>query len=120
MDANQKISLGLLIGRLITVFIMIIVVRKQYGYLKAREYPELHQLRKVLLWGSLVILMGNIVPIIIDTFGLLGRGSFAWLLTYVISNNLTAMLSAYMMWYSIKLTEKISAAASNDPDEELQ
>lgn len=107
MTANQKISLALLIGRLITVFIMAHVIRKQHGVLKAKNYPELNTLRKTLLLGSIIILLGNTVPIIIDVMGVLGKGSFSLLLAYVFSNNIIAIFSAYMLWYNISLSEKI-------------
>jgi hypothetical protein len=118
MNANQKISLALLIGRLVTVYFMLLVVGKQYRVLKARNYPELKRLRTTLLTGSSIILAGNIIPIIIDTLGIFGAGSFALLLAYVFSNNLTAMLAAYMMWYSIRISEKTEVILKADRDSE--
>lgn len=107
LDTNQKLSILLLIGRVITFIVMIGVTRKQYRVLKARNYPELRALRHTLLAGSLVVLAGNILPIVIDVMGVFRKGSFLLLLAYVFSNNITAMLSAFLLWYNLRLSEKI-------------
>lgn len=107
MDVNQKISLALLAGRLVTVFIMAMVIRKQHRVLRANNYPELRPLRIRLLIGSYIAMAGNIIPVMIDTMGLFGKGSFALLLAYVFSNNFTAILTAYLVWFNIRLSEKI-------------
>lgn len=107
MTTNQKISVVLLIGRLVTVMIMSFVIRKQWRALKSRKYPELRSLRQVLLIGSLVVSMGNILPIIIDVYGIFGKGSFGLLLAYVFSNNITAILAAVVTFYSLSLAERI-------------
>jgi hypothetical protein len=120
MNTNQKISLALLIGRLVSVSFMALVVSKQYKVLRAKNYPELKRLRTTLLVGSCIILAGNIIPIVIDTLGIFGMGSFALLLAYVFSNNLTAMLAAYMMWYSIRISEKTEVILQADRDSEYQ
>ena len=110
MTANQKISLVLLLGRILTVYLMSLVIRKQSRFLKARSHPELYQLRRRLLLGSIVVLAGNVVPIVIDTMGVFNKGSFGLLLAYVFSNNLTAIISAYLLWSTIRLSEKLKVA----------
>lgn len=107
MNTNQKISLALLVGRLITVIIMFMVARKQYQVLKVQNYPELTRLRRTLFLGSLIVLAGNILPVVIDVMGVFNRGSFGLLLAYVFSNNFTALLGAYLLWYNINLAERI-------------
>lgn len=114
MTANQIISLFLLVGRAATVALMVLVIRKQARVLHSKKYPELQQLRKWLLGGSIVILLGNLVPITIDLYGVFGKGSFSLLLAYVFSNNLTAMFSAYVMLYNLRLAERIKLDDDND------
>lgn len=107
MTANQWISLSLLIGRVIVIVILYYVIRKQYRVLHARNYPELNRLRRTLLLGSVIIICGNIVPVIIDTLGVFNMGSFGLLLAYVYSNNITAIFAAWVMWYNLNLAEKV-------------
>lgn len=107
MTTNQYISISLLIGRLVTIYIMVLVIRKQRRALKSTKYPELRDLRKTLLVGSVILLLANFVPVLIDTLGLFNKGSFGLLLAYVFSNNLTAIFAAYMLWYNLRLAERI-------------
>lgn len=107
MTANQYISLALLVGRLITLYIMCFVVQRQYRNLKAQSYPELTQLRRNLLIASGIMIVGQILPITIDVLGLFEIGSFALLVAYVVSNNITALLSAFILWYNLELTQRI-------------
>ncbi len=107
MTANQYISIGLLLGRFISVTIMVTVIRKQWRSLRSKKYPELHPLRQRNLAGSIVLIAMNFAPILIDTYGVFGKGSFNLLLAYVFSNNLTAILYAYMLRSSLQLAERI-------------
>lgn len=110
MTDTQIHALILLIGRLITVVFISFVIPKQYRLLKATNYPELRVLRKRLFLSSIVLLCGQFIPILIDVLGIFKIGSFNLLLIYVYSNNLTAILAAYMMWtvYKISETTKIN------------
>lgn len=114
MTANQYIAIVLLVGRLITVAITFVVIRKQYRVLRAKKYPQLKRLRRTLFAGSIIIMLGNVIPIIIDALGIVGKGSFNLLLAYVFSNNITAALSAYMTWYAIRISEKTEVILSED------
>lgn len=107
MDANQYISLALLIGRLTCVYILALVIRKQWRALRSRNYPELRPLREKNLLGSIVLVGMNLIPIVLDIFGLFNMGSFGLLLAYVFSNNLSAILYSYMLWTSLRLAEQI-------------
>lgn len=107
MTANQYISIGLLLGRIICVSIMVLVIRKQWQVLWTKNYPELQPLRWRNLVGSIILIAMNFVPIIIDVMGVFNVGNFTILLMYVFSNNLTAILYSYMLWTSLKLAEKI-------------
>lgn len=119
MTANQYISLALLIGRLIALYIMFFVVRRQYRNLKAKSYPELHELRRNLLVASFVTLSSYVIPITIDVLGILNIGSFGLLLAYVFSNNISALLSATILWYNLELTQRIKLIDQAAIKEEL-
>lgn len=106
MTVNQYIALGLLLGRIVTVILTAMVIRKQYRVLKTKKYPELKMLRRNLMLGTIILLIGNFIPIVIDTLGIFNRGSFSLLLAYVFSNNITAILASFMLWYNIRLSER--------------
>lgn len=107
MEANQYISLALLVGRFTCVYILSLVIRKQWRALRSKNYPELRPLREKNLLGTIILVIMNFFPIVLDTFGIFGRGSFSLLLAYVFSNNLSAILYSYMLWTSLRLAERI-------------
>lgn len=107
MTGFQILSTGLLIGRILTVILMTFVVRKQLRVIHSKRYPELRPIRLLLLSSSAIVILGNIIPIIIDAYGLFGKGSLNLLIAYVISNNITAAVSAFILWYNLRLSEKI-------------
>lgn len=107
MEANQYISLVLLIGRIGALVILFAVLKKQRKALRAKSYPELRSIRIRNLAGTVVLMGMQILPITIDVFGLFNRGSFGLLLAYVFSNNLSALLYSYMLYSNIRLAERI-------------
>lgn len=107
MDANQYIAIGLLLGRIICVVILSLVIRKQWRALRSKKYPELRSIRQLNLAGTIVLLVMNFIPILIDALGVFDKGNFATLLAYVFSNNLTAILYSFMLWTGLRLAEKI-------------
>lgn len=107
MNANQYISLALLLGRVVSVTILFMVIRKQHRALRSKNYPQLRPLREKNLLGTVVLIGMSFVPILIDVFGIFNAGSFNLLLAYVFSNNLSAILYSYMLWSSLRLAERI-------------
>lgn len=117
----QTIALFLLIARVISVaFIVSVLIRqaKLFGksidfsvipYLTKLQRKSVYRIRTVLFCLSVVILAGNLVPIIIDYITLvgddLGRPSSLRVISiaYAFSNALTAMFSAIMIWTLYKL-----------------
>ena len=78
------------------------VLRKQVALLKAPITPALKHFRYVLLSLSVVIFIGNIVPIVIDGLTLFvntGRPANLRIVSilYAFSNALTALVSAYLI-----------------------
>lgn len=117
----QTIALFLLIARVISVVFIVTVLIKQarlFGktidfnavpYLTKLQRKSVYRIRTVLFVLSLIILAGNLVPIIIDYITLfnndLGRPTSvrAISIAYAFSNALTAMFSAIMIWTLYKL-----------------
>lgn len=107
MTANQIIAIFLLLGRAICILILSFVIRKQWRALRSKKYPELRVIRRLNLAGTITLLAMNFVPILIDVMGIFNKGSFATLLAYVFSNNITAILYSIMLWTGLRLAEKI-------------
>lgn len=120
MTTNQYISMVLLLGRIVVLFYMLRVIRKQYRVLRAKNYPELNELRIRNLVFSAIILLGNVLPILIDVMGIFGIGSFGLLLAYVFSNNITAVASAYMLWHNLALAERIKIIDVQQAKDDIQ
>lgn len=104
--STKEISLLLLFGRLFTVLFVSLVIRLQVQLVKQNRGPELQWYRKSLLALTIVLLVGNFVPIVIDSYGILGKGSFGLLLLYVFSNNITAMIAAFITWFVYHMAGK--------------
>lgn len=117
----QTIALILLIARVISVVFIISVLLQQiklFGkpidfeavpYLTKLQRKSVYRIRTVLFCLSVVILLGNLVPVVIDYITLfgdsLGRPTSLRPISiaYGFSNALTAMFSAIMIWTLYKL-----------------
>lgn len=106
MNANQWLSLALLIGRVITVGFVGFTMRLQLKLIKDNVYPEYQWYRMLLFSLTAVLALGNVIPIVIDGYGLVNKGSLGLLYAYVISNNITAMLSAFITWFVYHYSRK--------------
>ena len=122
MVAIQTIALFLLFARLISVFFIGMVLFLQmrlFGTkidftlvpnLSKYQRRNIYLARKVLFTLSLIIFLGNMVPILIDAItafndNSLGRNAEVPTISiaYAASNALTAMFSAIMIWTLYKL-----------------
>lgn len=121
MVSLQLIAFFLLVARVISVIFIITVLRLQWRLFKTeidfRLVPNItrlqkrnvYRVRKVLFALSLIILLGNMIPIAIDLITLfnnnLGRPASIRPISiaYAFSNALTAMFSAIMIWTLYKL-----------------
>lgn len=117
----QTIALILLIARVVSVAFIITVLLRQarlFGkqidfsvvpFLTKLQRKSVYRIRTVLFTLSVIILLGNLVPIVIDYITLfnndLGRPANVKLISiaYAFSNALTAMFSAIMIWTLYKL-----------------
>jgi len=109
MLSIQIIASILLVFRLVSSFFIILVIRRQIGLLKLPldpdfNTPSVRTLRKVLLALSVVVLLGNLIPVFIDAYTLFidnpGRTPFLKTVSvsYSLSNATTALCSAILIW----------------------
>lgn len=108
-----KILAGaLLVGRLVSQVFITLVLKRQWELLKLPIDENLKLFRKRLFTLSIVIFLGNLVPILLDATALFitteGRNSNPSIIgiAYVISNNLTAIVSAFVIWLLYRLAAK--------------
>ena len=111
----KTIALCLLIARLISVTFIVMVLVRQYRLfglpidfslvpgISKLEKRSVYRLRRVLFTLSVVIFLGNMIPILIDSLTLFVETSrpsnlHTISIMYAFSNSLTAMFSAIMIW----------------------
>lgn len=107
----------LLALRIISVIIISRVIRRQWQLLRLHIHPALRRFRLVLIFLSLAILLGNMIPIVIDAATLFvptGRPAQIRPLSvgYAMSNAITSVISSYLIWTLYRL-----AAEQRDIDE---
>lgn len=104
----QWFSLGLLFFRVIAVIFFVMLLRKQWKYLK--EQDGVQTTRKMLFVLGLILLAQNIVPIIIDIAAITehyGRAQPQPLgLAYSFSNATFSALSAVTFWLMYRFIER--------------
>lgn len=99
MTANQYHALALALGRVVTIVFVFLVARLQWRLIRQNKGPKLQVYRIILFSLSVILLLGNIFPLLLDIKGIFGKGSFLLLVLYVDSNAITALLAAVMMYY---------------------
>lgn len=109
----KTVAFILLLGRLVSFGFMVAVVRRQRALGKAAQYKELAPMRRVLSRLSWAVLIGNIVPIVIDIVTIMAANSLEREdspsvigVTYGFSNCITSAISAYLIWTLYKQAEK--------------
>lgn len=122
MISIQILAFILLIAHLISVgFIASVLYKqsKQFGKeidfsllpnLSKFEKRNIYRMRRVLFALALIILLGNLAPIVIDWITLISNNAIGRTpnirpisIMYACSNAITAMLSAFMIWVLYKL-----------------
>lgn len=109
----KTVALLLLLGRLVSAVFMVLVVRRQRALSKIAINPQLMPLRKTLSRLSIAVLVGNIIPIIIDILTIAAANSLEREdspsvigVMYGFSNCITSAVSAYLIWTLYKQAEK--------------
>lgn len=113
----QLLALILLIGRLISEFFIVMVLRKQWQLRKTRTHPRLLTIRKVLTLLAALVFLGNIFPLLLDAYTLFYPGIRTSPMVnpigvlYSLDNSLTAMLASILIWTLYKLSDVVIEVA---------
>lgn len=113
----QLLAFILLLGRLISEGFIIAVIRKQWKVRKAPLHPKLRGLRKVLTLLAVLVFVGNIYPLLLDSYTLFNPdirtsgvvnlvGTF-----YSLDNSITFMLASILIWTLYKLSDVVIEVA---------
>lgn len=99
----QQLAIGLIFLHMGSVIYISMVLRRQFGLFKVPISPYLNHFRKVLFTLSCIVLLGNVIPILIDVLTLFvqtGRPAHLRIVSilYAFSNGVTALISAYLIW----------------------
>lgn len=110
MISIQIIAAILLIIRIFSIVFMSSVIRKQFRLFKLPIREEVRMFRVVLFILAIVILIGNAIPVIVDTVTLLTdvpRSPFLSHLsvTYALSNAITSLSSSLLIWFLYRISE---------------
>lgn len=95
-----KILAGLLLtGRLITLWYLSKVLKIQVSLLRMPlDDPAVWDFRRTLHYMTIVVALGNVVPIIIDVVTIIGPSRPFWLgVMYAVSNVITAIFAAVLI-----------------------
>lgn len=104
----QSLALILALLHIGSVFFISFVIRRQLGLFKIETPEYLKHFRRVLFTLSVIILIGNIIPIVVDLLTLFvetGRPHQLRVVSvlYALSNAITALVSAYLIWRLYRL-----------------
>lgn len=109
----KTVAFILMLGHIVSAAFMLMVVRRQRALNKLPIDPELLPFRKTLNRLSMAILIGNILPILIDLLTIIAHDSLKREdspsvvgVTYAVSNCITAAVSAYLIWTLYKQAAK--------------
>lgn len=102
MGVYKTIALLLLVERLVSIAFIIATVVIQWRLLVSKNMPELRPLKLTLLILNGVILLGNVVPIVLDVSVLLDKSTTYLLVFYALSNSMTAMVWSFTFWLLYK------------------
>lgn len=111
----QTIALLLLIGRIVSLIFIVLVMYRQFKLfgttidfqlvpnLTKMERKNVYRIRKLLFALSVVIFLGNMIPVAIDVLTLFTetdrpRSIATISIMYAFSNSFTAAFSAIMIW----------------------
>lgn len=101
----------LLLARLGSMTFIVLVLLKQWRLLQTPIEPYIQRFRKVLFALSVAILLGNLVPIFIDTLTLFVEtqrpASVKGIsIAYAFSNAITSFISSYLIWTLYRLASE--------------
>lgn len=110
-------------GQIASAVFMFFVLRRQVRLFKLYITPELKVFRKILFLLAVVIFLGNLVPIIIDTLTVISHIHRSTNqvntvgLLYAVSNTLTATMSALLIWIMYRMAAETLIIVEHDKQE---
>lgn len=113
----QLLAFLLLIGRFVSDFFILMVIRKQWRIRKTRTHPRLMSIRRVLGLLALLVFIGNIYPLLLDLYTLFVPGIRTAQVVnpvgvaYSLDNNLTFMFASILIFTLYKLSDVVIEVA---------
>lgn len=124
----QLLALLLLMGRLISDFFIIMVLRKQWKIRKIPTHPRLANIRRVLTLLAVLVFIGNIYPLLLDLYTLFYPGVRTSQVVnpvgvfYSLDNNLTFMFASILIWALYKISDvaiEVGELIAGNPPKEV-
>jgi hypothetical protein len=112
MDIKQLAAI-LLVGRLVSDFFIVLVLRRQWKLRKTKTHPRLMAYRKILAILAVLIFIGNIYPLVLDllTLSITNLRSTNTVnpvgVVYSLGNNLTFMFASILIYLLYKLSDTV-------------
>jgi hypothetical protein len=107
----QLLALLLLIGRLLSDFFIILVLKRQWAIRKIPTHPRLVNIRRVLSLLAVLVFLGNLYPLFLDAWTLFYPGVRSTPTVnpvgvfYSLDNNLTFLFASMLIWMLYKLAD---------------
>lgn len=107
----------LLIGRLVSDFFIVLVLRRQWKLRKTKSHPRLMTYRKILSLLAILIFLGNVYPLLLDIYTLSNpeirstRTVNLQGVIYSLDNNFTFMFASILIWVLYKLSDTVIEVA---------
>lgn len=113
----QLLAFILLVGRIVSEYFIIQVLRRQWKIRNTTIHPRLKKIRGVLSLLAILVFIGNIYPLLLDAYTLFYPGvrtsptinlvgTF-----YSLDNSLTFMLASILIWTLYKLSDVVIEVA---------
>lgn len=113
----QLLAFILLVGRLVSEYFIIQVLRRQWKIRNTPIHPRLKKIRGVLSLLAILVFIGNIYPLLLDAYTIVNAdirtsptinlvGTF-----YSLDNSLTFMLASILIWTLYKLSDVVIEVA---------
>lgn len=120
MISIQLLAFILLVFRLVSMTFITLVIWRQISLFGTKinfdDFPSLtkgqrrniYTMRRILFAIAVVIFIGNLIPVMIDSVALLNEviktpGLRSWGILYAVSNAITSVFSAFMIWFLYRL-----------------
>lgn len=113
----QILAFILLVGRLVSEYFIIQVLRRQWKIRNTPVHPRLRKIRGVLSLLAILVFIGNIYPLLLDAYtlfhpGVRSIGTINLVGTfYSLDNSITFMIASILIWTLYKLSDVVIEVA---------